>query len=198
MLLGITFVHWLVIIGVLLSLIGAFSYIRGTLQGKTKPNRVTWSMWALAPLIGTAIALSSHADPWATARIFLASFVPLLVLIASFANKNSYWKLSVFDILCGLWSLAALITWQVIDSPQIGILFAILADGFAALPTIIKAWKYPETENGVNFITSLISVLLVLPSIPVWNITNAGFQIYLMVADSILIFAIYRKRIIHS
>lgn len=198
MILEISAVHWLVILGVILSLFGGFAYVKGTIQGVTKPNRVTWGMWALAPLIGSAIAISAHADPWTTIRIFLAGFIPLIIFVASFVNKQSYWKLTVFDILCGAWSLAAILAWLVADSPEVGILFAVLGDAFAALPTIRKAWLYPETENGVNFVTSLLSILLVLPSIPVWDITNAGFQIYLVIANSILIVAVYRKRILRA
>jgi hypothetical protein len=105
---GLSFVHWLVVLSALVSIAGSAAYIRDTLSGKTKPNRVSFSMWALAPLIGTAAALSAHADVWATIRIFLSGFLPLLIFLASFINPQSYWKLSIFDLLCGLFSLIAL------------------------------------------------------------------------------------------
>lgn len=152
-------------------------------------------MWALAPLIGAGAALSANADIWATVRIFLAGFLPLLVLLASFANKQSYWKLSNFDIHCGALSLLALILWGVLESPRPAILLAATGDGFASLPTIVKAWKYPETETGITYIASFVSVALVIPSIPVWNIENASFQIYLLVANALLLFAMYRKQL---
>jgi len=191
---NLSFVHWLVILSAGISIAGASAYVRDTLNGRTKPNRITWSMWALAPLIGTAAALSAHADMWATTRVFLAGFLPLIVFITSFVNPQSYWKLTVFDIACGVCSLLALAIWGFADSPRLAILLAATGDGFASLPTIRKAWKHPETETGLTFIFSLIAVLLVLPSIPVWNIENAAFQIYLLVVAIILIFAIYRKR----
>ncbi len=81
-----TFPHWLVILSALVSAAGSFAYIRDTIKGKTKPNRVSWAMWALASLIGSAVALSAQADPWATSRIFLAGFFPLIIFIASFVN----------------------------------------------------------------------------------------------------------------
>lgn len=83
------FAHWLVVLSALISIAGSFAYIRDTLKGRSKPNRVSWGMWALAPLIGTAAALSAHADIWATVRIFLAGFLPLLVFLASFINPQS-------------------------------------------------------------------------------------------------------------
>lgn len=85
--------HWLVVLSALINVAGAYAYIRDTISGKTKPNRVSWSMWALAPLIGTGAAWASNADVWATFRIFLAGFIPLLVFLASFTNQQSYWRL---------------------------------------------------------------------------------------------------------
>lgn len=187
------FPHWLVIGSIAVSIFGSSTYIRDTLKGKTKPNRVSWSLWALAPLIGTAAALSAHADVWATIRIFLSGFLPLIVFSASFVNRQSYWKLTLFDALCGLCSVLALIVWAAVDSPQAAILLAALGDGFALLPTLRKAWTNPETETGLTYIAGLVSTLLVLPSIPVWNIENSAFQIYLLVANSLLIAIIYRK-----
>ena len=196
MFLQISFVHWLVILSAFVSLIGGTAYIRDTLSGKSKPNRVSWSMWTIAPLIGTAAAISAHADIWVTIRIFLAGFIPLLVFVVSFVNPKSYWKLSTFDFLCGACSVLALIMWGAIDSPRSAILFAAIGDGFAALPTILKAWKYPETETGLNYIMSFVSVLLIIPSIQVWNIENSAFQVYLLIVNTLLIFAVYRKRLV--
>ena len=186
--------HLLVILSAIISVGGAYAYIRDTIAGKTKPNRVSWSMWALAPLIGTGAAWSSNADIWATVRIFLAGFVPLLVVLSSFANRQSYWKMTTFDVLCGVLSLTALLFWAVADSPRTAIVLAASGDGLAALPTVIKAWRYPETETGLTYVASFISVVLVIPSIPVWNIENSAFQIYLLLVNTLLLVAVYRKK----
>ena len=90
------FVHWLVILSVVISVSGSFAYIKDTLKGKSKPNRVSWFLWALAPFVATGAAIYSGADLWATVRIFTSGFLPLIVFIASFFNKQSYWKLNIF------------------------------------------------------------------------------------------------------
>ncbi len=92
-------------------------------------------------------------------------------------------------------SLAALMVWGAVDSPIISILLAMTGDGCASIPTIRKAWMFPETETGSTYIASVFSVLLALPSIPKWNIENSAFQIYLLVVGLLIIGAIYRKRL---
>ena len=190
--------HWLVVISIGIGLAGAAAYIRDIRKGTTKPNLVTWFLWAIAPLIGTGAAISAHADIWGTARIFLAGFIPLIVICFAFANKRSYWKLGRFDYLCGTFSLLALIIWLSVGLPKIAIVFAALADGFAAIQTIRKAWRHPETETGITHVSSLLGVLLVLPSIPNWQVENWAFQAYLVVCNSLLVIAVYRNRIFKS
>jgi hypothetical protein len=174
---------------------GSLYYIRDTIAGKTKPNLVSWSMWALAPLIGVAAAWASDADVWATVRIFLAGFLPLLVVLVALFNRQSYWKLTVFDLLCGVFSSIALIFWVLADSPRTAILLAAIGDGFAALPTVIKVWRFPQTETRVTYLASAVSALLVVPSIPVWNIENAAFTIYLIVNNTLLLLLLYRHKL---
>ena len=193
--LGLPVVHWLVILSAIVLVAGFYAYIRDTLQGKTTPNRVSWSMWALAPLVSASAAVAAGGDRWALVRVFLAGLLPLTVLLVSFVNPRSYWRLNRFDLTCGALSLAALIVWGAVDSPRMAILFAIAGDGFASIPTIRKAWKFPETETGLTFVASFVSVLLVLPSIPEWTLENAAFQVYLLIVSAAIVAAVYRNRL---
>lgn len=193
-LLEISFVHWLVILSFFIGVLGAVPYIRDTISGKTKPNRVTWFFWGAAPILGTFAAISSGADMWASVRVFLAGFLPLLVFISSFVNPKSYWKLGKFDFACGAVAAVGIGFWIFASSPQLAILFLASADLVASLPTLKKIWTNPETETGTIYISSFISALLIIPSIPVWNIENSAFQIYLLVVNGFMLVGVYRKR----
>ena len=92
--LNVSYAHWLVVLSAILSLSGSFFYIRDMFRGKSKPNLVTWGLWSFAPFIATGAALSADADLWATVRIFMAGFSPLLVFISAFIVRQGYWKLS--------------------------------------------------------------------------------------------------------
>ena len=192
----ISLVHWLVIISAVLSLSGAFAYIRDIFRGKTKPNLVSWGLWALAPLIATGAALSADADGWATVRIFMSGFTPLIITIAALMAPQSYWKLSRFDYACGALSLIALGFWLLAGQPVLAILLAAAADLLALLPTAIKAWKYPETETLYTWFIGLFTASIVLPAIPVWNIENSAFQIYLLIANVTIFALVLRGRLL--
>ena len=175
-----TFPHSLVIISTLLMLWGGYAYFRDTLAGRTKPNRVSWFLWALAPLVSLGAAFSVDADIWASVRVLVGGVVPGVIFLGSFFNRKSYWQLTWFDWICGGLSLIALLFWQLASSPLIAVLLATAANTFASIPTFIKAWNFPETETRLTFITSFFSAVLIIPAIPVWNVANSAFQIGLM------------------
>lgn len=180
------------LVSALVGLSGTFAYIRDMFRGKSKPNLITWGLWAFAPLIATGAALSASADVWSTVRIFMSGFGPFLVFLFAFVVRQGYWKLSKFDYICGILSLIALGTWLLADSPVLAILLAAIADLFATLPTLFKAWKHPETETLYTYLVGIFTASIVIPAIPVWNIENAAFQIYLLIANTALFVVVLR------
>ncbi len=185
---------YLVFIGMSAQFIGIFYYGRDVIRGKVKPNKVSWLMWSIAPLIATAAGLTSGAR-LSIIPVFMSGFGPLLILILSLFVEKSYWKLEPFDYLCGVFSLLALVLWEITDQPWVAIIFAILSDLFAAIPTLIKCWKHPETENPVAYSTGLFSALTSFGAIRIWGFAELAFPIYLIFINSSLIFAIIRKKI---
>lgn len=167
-----------VILGAIIASVGSVSYLIDTLKGKVKPNRVSFLLWSLAPLIAFVAEIQQGVGIQAL-MTFVVGFFPLTIFIASFVNKKSEWRLHAFDLVCGALSLVGLILWYITKSGNIAILLSIVADGFAALPTVVKAFKYPETENALPYFTSMISATFTLLTVKVWNFPNIGFPIYI-------------------
>jgi hypothetical protein len=190
----IQYLPYLVFLGAAVQLVGIWSYIKDTVRGDAKPNRVSWLLWSIAPLIGTAAAISDGVT-WAILPVFMSGFGPFLVFIASFVNKNSYWKLEKFDYWCGALSLLALLLWWITKIPEVAILFAILSDGLAAIPTLVKSWKYPETENAGPFTAGLFNSLTSFAAVKMWNFSSIAFPIYLVIVNISIALAIYRRKI---
>lgn len=169
-----------VIVGVVLALATTIQYAYETLKGRTKPNRVTWFLWALAPAITFAAQLSEHIGIQALLT-FGAGFGPLLVLVASLANKKAYWQITRFDLVCGGLSVLALILWLVTGEGTIVVLLSIGADFLASLPTLVKAYRAPETESAGAYLGGSIAGFITLLTVQEWTISNYAFALYLAV-----------------
>ena len=186
--------QYLVIVGLAVSAVGNISYLIGIFKGAVKPNKVSWLMWSVAPLIATFAAVSKGVT-WAVLPVFMSGFGPFCVLVVSLFVKRSYWKLTTFDYFCGFFSVLALILWSVTREANVAIIFAIVADAFAAIPTLKKAWTNPETESVWQYGAGLICALTSFAAVTHWVFPEYGFAMYLVAVDSCLILSIYGRRI---
>lgn len=167
-----------VIFGAALNIIGGASYIIDTLSGKTKPNKVTWAVWAAAPLLAFSAEIKQGVG-LQSLMTFMVGFNPLLVFIASFFNKKSQWRIGKLDIICGFLAILGLVLWQMTRIGNLAIFFGILSDGLAGIPTIIKSYKAPETENYKVFLFSGTNALITMATIKVWNFAYYAFPAYI-------------------
>lgn len=185
--------QYIVFISIFTSFFAGFFYIRGTLQGKTKPNRVSWLIWFIAPITAAIIQFQQGAGISAL-PVFMAGLIPFFVLIASFRNKNAYWELRTLDYVCLILSLLAFIFWLLFNQGILATLFAILADGIAFVPTYIKTWKAPETESLSSYISGTFNSALSIATLPVFSFVTAGFAVYLLFGNLSEIFLVLVRR----
>ncbi len=190
--------YYIIIFTTFLSTFTGIIYIKNTLKWQTKPNRITWGIWATAPLIASIAMYFSQGFNWNILPVFMAWFMPLLIFLSSFVNKKSYWKLHTFDYICLFSAILALVLWWITNNPLLAIIFSILADFFAALPLIIKIYKIPETETVSPFIAWLFANLSAFLVITEWKIEEYLFSLYLVIICSVLILAYFWKRILNK
>ena len=181
-----------VIVGTLIGALGSVAYVANTVRGRIKPNRVTFLLWSVAPLIAFFAQISQGVGLEAL-MTFSAGFLPLTVFIATFVNKQSVWKLTRFDVACGILSLLGLALWMITKTGNVAIFFCIVADGLAAIPTVVKAYKYPHTEIAWPWIATVAGVTLTLLTLSTFTFANSGFIIYILVLNT-LIFILVKFR----
>jgi len=178
-----------VILGAVIAFIGGISYLIDTIKGKAKPNRVSWFLWSLAPFIAFAAEIKEGVGIQSL-MTFMVGFSPLLVFLASFINKKATWQLKRFDFICGALSVIGIIFWLLTKNGNIAIFFSIVADGLAAIPTLVKSYSFPETENYHVYLTAAINAAITLLAIDIWNFAHFGFPLYILVLCSVLVFLI--------
>ncbi len=143
---------WRTILGIfagIFSLMGFIPYIITICQGKTKPNRVSWSIWAS---LGIILAISNYdANAQETMWLLISyAFCQLVIAILSFKYGKGNWN--TFDQTCLLGAGVSMLLWQLFDSPAIAIFICISIDSLGALPTIRKSYFQPETEDFFSWI----------------------------------------------
>jgi hypothetical protein len=176
------------------SFTGYFFFFKDIFYGNTRPNLVSWFLWMLSPFIGVFFQLKAGAGI-SVIPVFLAGFGPLIVIIVSIFRKNSIWKITSFDVFCGILSLIALVIYIVTHSLNISIIFAILSDALAFIPTYVKGWKFPESETAAAYLPGILNNSLGLLVITNWIFAIYSFSIYLIAANAVFIMILYRKKI---
>ncbi len=190
--------NW-IFLAVTINLIGALIYAYSVVKGKTRPNRVTWFILSLAPLLAFA-AMTIKGVSFRESLFTLETGIsPLIIFISTFFAKQPKWEITRFDLICGILSLIGLALWLVSKDSNIGIAFAIAADGLAFLPTLIKGFRYPETESPYAFILGFFAALIALAIITRYDFAHVAFPLYILIADTLAVSFIYfklRKRLV--
>ncbi len=182
-----------VILGSLIQLVGVASYLVGTIQGKIKPNRVPFFLWAFLSFVAFSAEIYQGVGIQSL-MTFAQGFFPALILIASFTNRRSAWKLTKFDLICGVFSVLGLFLWYMTKVGNVAIAFSIFADVFASLPTIVKSFNHPETESAWPWLTPSINAFITILTIRVWNFANVGFPVYIF-GVNLVIFTLIQFKI---
>ncbi|HYF96492.1 MAG TPA: hypothetical protein VD947_00460, partial [Patescibacteria group bacterium] len=166
-----------IILGVLINFLGSLHYVADTIKGQTKPNRVTWFLWTLFPMIAFAAMLEKDVGITPLVMTFMSGLMPLMIFVGSFVNKKAFWQITKFDLVCGALSLLGLTLWLVTQEGNIAIVFSIVADSLALLPTLVKSYKFPETESWSAFGGAAAASFITLLTVKTWTFAAVAFPV---------------------
>lgn len=177
--------EYFAIVGAIVGSLGGLYYLYDTLVGKAKPNRVTWFLWGLFPMIIFVAQRAQGVEglSWAS---FAAGFTPFLVFLASFLNKKAYWKTEPKDYYLMAAAIAGIILWTLTDNANLAILFALLADILASLPTLLKSYRHPQTESWIAYAISTLGFGVVILAIPTFTFEHYAFISYVFILNGLL------------
>lgn len=175
--------NW-IYLGSAIGALGALVYLRDTLRGTTKPNRVTWLLWAVAPLLAAAVQFQDGVG-LRSLPTFMVGFMPLLIFVASFHNTSSVWRVRRVDYACGAFSVLGTVVWLVTRNGVLAISAAMTADFLAGVPTLMKSWTHPETETVHSYIGAVISMGIVLLTITSWTFEETAFPVFIAIMGTV-------------
>ncbi len=177
--------EYFAIIGAIIGSLGGFYYLYETIVGKAQPNRITWLLWGIFPMVIFVAQRAQGVEDvsWAS---FVAGFTPLLVVAASFFNKNAYWKSEPRDYVLMAAAVIGIVLWAMTDNPNLALLFSLLADMLAGTPTLIKSYRHPRSESWIAYGISAFGFGVSLLSVQTYNFENATFVAYLFILNGAL------------
>lgn len=155
---------WIAVLGSLISSGAAALYVRSILRGESRPQRVTWWVWAVSAVVVAASYLASAEEvQWA---LFLpVSYAVETVIIALLAIRYGTGGWSRFDLLCIGTAIASLGVWYVTASPFLAVLMNLVVDGAGAVPTVAKVVRDPGGEQSAAWLLTATGALLTLMAI---------------------------------
>ena len=175
---------WFAIVGAFIGSVGGLYYLYCTIRGTVRPNKVTYGLWGLFGLIIFVAQRAAAVDVIAYVTL-VATVIPFFIVVAAARNPKAYWRIRPRDYLFGLLAIAGMVLWYLSADPTIAIIFAILADFLAGLPTIMKAYTDPTSEDWRPYAINMFGFLVALLSVQTWTFPNYAFVGYLTVVTFI-------------
>ncbi|MGB5105151.1 MAG: hypothetical protein WBP42_00390 [Candidatus Zixiibacteriota bacterium] len=187
------FPEYCAIIGAIIGSVGGLYYLYDTITGKAQPNRVTWLLWGIFPLV-IFVAQRAQGVESISWTSFVAGLMPLLIVAASFFNKKAYWKSDPRDYYLMAAAIIGIILWAITDNPNLALLFSLLADMLAAIPTLIKSYRHPQSESWIGYAISAVGFGISLLSVQSYNIESTAFVAYVFILNGALAVMAVRGR----
>lgn len=178
------------IIAGVLAIGGYIPYIYSILAGKTQPNRATWFIWTI---VGGLLAFSYIAEGdqhsiWLPLGYFVG---PLMVALLSLRYGYAEW--TKLDTVCIVAAAISVIPWIMSDNATLTLIINVIIDSTGAIPTLVKTFREPETEDLTAWLIFFVANTLQLFAISMWNLA-ALYPIYLFfLAGAMVAFIIKGK-----
>jgi hypothetical protein len=180
-----------IVVAIILRVAAGLGYLIATWRGVVQPNPVSWLFWGMTPLVAFAAQVQDGPTPQAWVTLTLGAS-PLLVFVLSVARK-SRWRVGRFDALCGGFAALGVVLWQITSDPVHAILFSILADVLASIPTLLKAYRAPSSERALPYFVSMVSMTVTLLTVSDWKLMEFAFPLYILLINT-SIFGVVRLR----
>jgi len=167
----------------LISFASVIPYVRDIFHGTTRPNVITWGLWLFIQLIAIAAQFHEGAS-WSIVFVIVDGITIVIVFVLSIAGYG-YREWNAFDVVCGLLGIVAIVAWQVTGNAILALVFSVLADALAALPTLRKSYVDAWSENPTGWAFTTVAAVLAVASNTEFNAANLLFPGYLVAVNGL-------------
>ncbi len=167
-----------------LNLIGYVPYIRDIFRKKVKPHRITWGIWTI---LTTIAAFNQVSNGGGYSSMFFISTAVLVSFVFILSLKYGMGGASKIDRLCLILSLLLLIYWITVQETRLSTVLAVIIDGIAAIPTVIKTYHQPKTESYPQWILAGVAGLLTITAVPHFDWILIIYPLYVVLMNGTIV-----------
>ena len=189
--------EWCLGIAIILRLVSGGRYTWGVIIGKARPNPVTWFLWGSTAMVACAAQVDEGVGAQALVT-FALGLGPLVVALVATVRGHLRAHLTPFTLICAAITIGGVFLWQITSNATYAILFSILADIAASLPTLRKSYHDPSSEYPLPYFLSMCSMIITLLTITTWNFESYAFPLYMLIINTLLFSIPLRKKLFHA
>jgi hypothetical protein len=178
-------------VAVLLALVSGVVYYVSILKGKTRPHLYTRLVWATVESIifFGQYTTGGGAGSWVTAVGALLTFGIVILCI-----KYGTTDVTTSDRISFAAALLCIVPWVITKDPLWSVIFAILIDIWAIIPTLRKTWNSPSSESFFAWSISEVKIIFAFFALSTYSFTTWAYPVEAFIMNAILIFIIVYRR----
>ena len=183
------------IVASILAFVGNISYLKDVLKGIVKPHPYTWFIWSIVSMTtffgGLAKGSGIGALPTGISEFFT---IVIFIFSLKYVFRGEVGNIRKIDNYFLAIALLGLIPWALTKDPTISVVFVVLIDLVAFIPTLRKTWMHPETEKPLLYGMNVSRHILTLFSVGAFNVATTFHSFAMICTNTLMVYFISKRR----
>lgn len=162
-------------------------YIRDIFKGKTKPERISWLIWAILGSISFFSQLAKGAS-YSLVLTGAQTFGDLFIFIL--AIKYGFGGFLKRDVYALIGAGVGLFLWYMTKEAAVALFMVIFIDAIGVVLTVIKSYENPDTETVSTWVFTFAAGSLACLAVGSFNLILLAFPFYIALAGVAILIAI--------
>ena len=180
-------------VAIILTLVAFSPYLRGIIQGTTKPHVFSWIIWGSTTLVVFLVQIQSGGGVGAW-PIGVSGTITAFIAVLAYVKRADI-TITRTDWLFFIAAMSSLPLWYLTSDPTWAVIVLTIVDLLGFGPTVRKAYVAPHTESLAFFGLFAARNSMVVMALESYSIATALFPATIAIACILLMLLImYRKR----
>lgn len=166
-------------------------YLRQCWRGTARPHPLSWGIWAVLGIIGTAATVAAGAGP--AALVVAASAAPQVATFVV-ALRRSTLRVTVRELWPLVPAIAGCVVWMVAREPLAAALGVVVADACGLWPTLVKTWRDPDSEPALLWLGGAVCFAVGSIAVEEADLAALIYPVFLALGNTAVAIAAWGRR----